>query len=154
MGHWYAMGPIGNEGALKLKKRTGCYEASNVWFNPETMEATSFQWWYFVKRIGGKVVFNDYRYSSYTTRHQNKVDRTMQKLGIKVDVTIEAPKGLQNLPAAMSYYEERIKTLISEIQRPRSHKEKNRQRALLINGYRGKIWEIQDLLRAEAKQAA
>lgn len=77
------------------KLKSGIYKASNVTFDPKTMVATSYIWWHFVKVIEGKVIFNDYRYSPTTGRHQTKVRRLMQELGIKIDITLPIPKGLQ-----------------------------------------------------------
>ena len=48
-------------------KRTPVYKASNVKFNYETIEAFSYNWWQFVKVIGGKVIFNNYNYSNTTS---------------------------------------------------------------------------------------
>lgn len=154
MSNWYAMGPSNaTDTAFKLKK-DGTYRASNVMFDPERMVATSFDWWYFVKRIGGKVVFNDYSYSSYTTRHQSKVRRTMQALGIKVDVTIEARKGLQSLDVALRDYDERVKTLLALIQKPGTRKAKNEERKLEVKELLEKIETVKDLIRKESQRYA
>lgn len=141
--------PSGTGPALKIKKSTGKYEASNVMFDPQSMEATSFRWWYFVKRIGGKVVFNDYSYSSYTTRHQRKVENTMKALGIKVDVVIQAPKGLQNLPEALAAYQSTIKHLTMLIQKPGTRKAKNEERAARIRELQARVKTVQMLIKAD-----
>lgn len=141
--------PSGTGPSLKVKKSTGRYEASNVWFDPKRMEATSFRWWYFVKRIGGKVVFNDYSYSSYTTRHQRKVERTMEALGIKVDVVIQAPKGLQDLPTALLAYQTQIKNLTMLIQKPGTRKAKNEERAARIRELQERVKTVQALIKLD-----
>lgn len=144
---WYsAHGP---SAAMKLSKRTGTYSASNVTFDPINMTATSFEWWYFVMRIGGKVVFNNYCYSSYTSRHQSKVRSLMASLGIKIDLEIEAPKGLQNLEAALSYHESKIQGLVAEIQKPRTRPEKNRQRAEQVRELQARVESLRKLIRSE-----
>lgn len=140
------------EPGMKLKKTTGEYVASNVSFNPETLEATSFKWWYFVKRIGGKVVFNDYRYSSFTSRHQNKVRLLMKRLGIKIDLEIEAPKGLQDLQAAHDWYEGHIIRLVSLMSMPRTHAAKNAERAHLVRLYQEKVKTIRKLIAKQERE--
>lgn len=57
-------------GGLTWKSKKGVYEAANVFFNRDTTEAYSYNWWLFVARINGKVVFNDYSYSPTTRKHQ------------------------------------------------------------------------------------
>lgn len=141
--------PSGTGPSLKLKKSTGRYEASNVMFDPANMVATSFDWWYFVKRIGGKVVFNDYSYSSFTTRHQRKVRNTMEALGIRVDVEIEAPKGLQDLSGALRGYEERVKSLVALIQKPGTRAAKNEERKAQVRDLLSKIEIVKSLIKAE-----
>lgn len=88
---------------MKYYSRLKVYKARNVKFDPGNMIATSYQWWEFVKRINGKIVFNDYRYSPSTGRHQSKVGRVLSDLGVKVDLYIESPQGLQNLIGARNY---------------------------------------------------
>ena len=71
-------------------------------FNPETMYAHSYRWYDLVKRIKGTVVLNDYRYSQQTSGHIWKTRDVLRTLGIKF-VELEAPRGLQNLDAALAY---------------------------------------------------
>lgn len=73
---------------MKYYKRAGIYRASNVSFNPETCEAHSYGWWCFVRKVGGKVVFNRYRYSVSTSKHQNKVRTLLAQLGIRIDLEV------------------------------------------------------------------
>ena len=80
---------------MKYFKRLKVYKACNVTFDPETMIADSYDWWHFVERINGKVVFNNYNYSNSTSRHQSKVRELLRELGIKVDVVVNTRMGLQ-----------------------------------------------------------
>jgi hypothetical protein len=75
-------------------KRSKIYKASNVIFNPNTIEAFSYRWWKFVKVIDGLVVFNKYRYSVSTAKHQAKVRQLMIELGIKVDLYVNVRESL------------------------------------------------------------
>lgn len=70
---------------MKYFTRLGIYKASNVKFNPETLIATSYDWWTFVRQVDGKVLFNTYRYSPTTGRHQAKVRKLMNSLGISFE---------------------------------------------------------------------
>lgn len=73
---------------MKYMEQLGEYRASNVRFSPETEEATSYDWWTFVRRIDGSLVFNEYPYSPTTMRHQAKVRSLLQDLGLSVDITV------------------------------------------------------------------
>jgi hypothetical protein len=104
---------------MKLMKRTGIYKGSNVTFDPNTLKAHSYNWWLFVAKIGGKVVFNNYSYSVSTSKHQSKVRGIMSKLGINIDLFVEAPEGLDNLDNSLGYMRRRIDTLLGEISKGR-----------------------------------
>lgn len=80
---------------MKFYKRLGIYKASNVEFNPDTLSAYSYNWWRFVAKVDGKVVFNNYRYSASTSKHQSKVRALLNELGIKIDYYMPIPKGIQ-----------------------------------------------------------
>lgn len=81
---------------MKYYKRLGIYKAGNVEFNPETMQATSYRHWLFVNKIKGKVVFNDYRYSMSTGRHQRKVEEVLNELGIKIHLYVSNRRSLSD----------------------------------------------------------
>lgn len=80
---------------MKYSKKRQRYEASNFFFNPETMDARSYNWWKFVAKIDGFVVFNNYAYSNTTARHQWKTRRLLEQLNIKIDFDLPCPEGLQ-----------------------------------------------------------
>lgn len=79
---------------MKYFTRAGIYKANNVTFNPKTIEAHSYSWWKFVDVIENKVIFNSYRYSVSTSKHQKKVLGLMHDLGIKIDHFLELPQGI------------------------------------------------------------
>ena len=90
---------------MKYFKRLGLYKASNVTFDPSTCTALSYDWWVFVKRIEGKVVFNGYRYSVSTAKHQRKVRTLLRELGIRIDLEVsfkvaQAVQDLENFERA------------------------------------------------------
>jgi hypothetical protein len=71
-------------------------------FDPETCQAYSYDWWRFVDKIKGKVVFNWYRYSVTTSGHQYAISSLLDKLKIKVDIYVNVGGGLQNPEAINS----------------------------------------------------
>jgi hypothetical protein len=131
--------------SMRYRVRTNDFVGSNVDFDPETLRAYSYGWWRFVDRINGLVVFNDYSYSSSTSKHQSKVRGLLRSLGITIDLTIEARKGLQDLDTAIRDYEYRIKELSLKIQAPRTHKAKNLERVAEIEHLQEKIKQIKGL---------
>ena len=131
-------------GQLKLNRK-GFYKGSNVTFNPVTCEARSYDWWIFVSKINGLVVFNNYSYSSTTCRHQSKVRSLLSDLGVNVDVTIEAPEGLQRLNLAERYYSQRIASLETAMSNKGTHKAKNLERLQTQQEYRAKLAQVQVL---------
>lgn len=142
-----------SRGALKFRKRTKDYKASNVWFDPNTMHAKSYGWWDMVRRINGQVVFNDYGYSVSTRRHQSKVRSVMSDLGITPDLVIEAPKGLQDLDSAIKHYEYKVKRLEDEIGRKGSKQAKNMEREREKLHYLSMIDKVKRLMNASEETA-
>lgn len=83
---------------MKHMKRANIYKnstGSNV-FNPDKIEAWSYQWWQYVKKEGKLVIFNDYNYSQSTNQHQSATKDLMKQLKIKVDLIVFSRKGLQS----------------------------------------------------------
>lgn len=54
----------------------------------------------------------------------------MEELGIKIDVVIQSPKGLQDLDSAITFYEGRINKLKEEMLKGRASKREERQKAI------------------------
>lgn len=82
--------------ALKFNKRAGIYTNStgSLTFNPATLEAHSYKWWRFVAQVDGLLIFNDYKYSVSTSKHQYKMRSFLSDLGIKIDLFLELPGGI------------------------------------------------------------
>lgn len=138
---------------MKFYKRAGLYKASNVNFNPDTVQAYSYDWWRFVDVINGKVVFNNYNYSNSTCKHQSKVRSVMSDLGIKIDLFIECPDGLQASDPTKSvseYYSQKIEKLKEAMARPRSHARKNEERMAEIEYLTKKCVEFKFLVEKGA----
>lgn len=131
---------------MKLFTRLNVYKSSNVIFNPETEIATSYDWWVFVARINGKLVFNNYNYSNSTCKHQSKVRSLLSKLGIEIDLFIESPRGLQNLDSAISHYESMNEDLNVAINKKGSKKSTNEKRLSDISYNMEKIEAVKSLM--------
>ena len=82
--------------SMKFYKRLGIYKASNCSFDADSMIAKSYDWFVFVRRVNGLIVFNDYNYSQSTCGHQSKVKALLKDLGIKVDVYVSISDSLTN----------------------------------------------------------
>lgn len=136
---------------MYYSKKRSRYEISNCHFDPISLRAVSYNWWLFVAKIGGKLVFNSFTYSNTTTKHQSKVKSLLRQLGIAIDTHIEAPQGLNNLDSSIKYYENQIQLLELQIAKPRSQQAKNLERQNQIEFYESKIKEVQELVRADAK---
>lgn len=123
---------------MKYFKRLEVYKASNVTFNPKSLEAYSYGYWRFVECINGKIVFNNFYYSPTTNRHQSKVRRLMNDLGINIDLEISVPCGLQRTKTEIfkslhHHYTSKITKLMVAINKPRSQKAKNIERQACID---------------------
>jgi hypothetical protein len=81
---------------MKFSQKRQIFEASNVTFDQKTCSAYSYKWWKFVSKVNGKVVFNNFRYSPTTGKHQQKVRKLLADLGIKIDLEVTCADGLQH----------------------------------------------------------
>lgn len=79
------------------KPSLGIFKAANWHFNPETLRATSFNWWPMLAVIKGKLVRNDFPYSSRTNQHQHKLQKVLDALEIKPDLTLSVRASLDSL---------------------------------------------------------
>lgn len=82
---------------MKYFVKSKMYKAANVSYDTQTGTAWSYGWWAFVKVIKGRVVFNAYRYSVSTAKHQSKVRGLLRELGVKIDRTVQVAEGLQGI---------------------------------------------------------
>ena len=113
-------------------------------------QAHSYGWWQYLKVIGDTVVFNNYSYSSTTSRHQRDCQ---QLLGWPDYIMyIETSLSLSNsdcLNDAIKALEYDIKELQAASDKPRSRKSTNEQRCIDIGKAYSKIQEIKALQRRE-----
>jgi hypothetical protein len=133
---------------MKFIKKRNQYEASNVTFNADKIEAYSYGWWKFVAVIGGKVVFNTYNYSSSTIKHQIKVKRLMRELGINIDIEIKCPKGFQSdiaLQSVVEHYKYRVKQIKDKLENTKRRKALDGERMEAIKALMDEEYEFKKL---------
>lgn len=122
-----------NRYSLPYRVRKKIFKARNVTFNPDTFRAYSYDWWRFVDKVNGKIVFNFYRYSSVTTKHQWTVLSLLRELKIKIDYHVGVRTGLQDVShGAISDKLYQIGSLRAKIAHPKSKKDANDHRKLQI----------------------
>jgi hypothetical protein len=131
---------------MKHLKRQNFYQSSNLTFFPENGAGYSFNWYRIVDRIKGNVILNTYRYSATTGRHIWKIRKLLNDLGIRIDLEIEAPKGLQDLNAAIEFYIENNDRLQKEINQKGTKKAVNEKRQTKISENLDKINFIKNLM--------
>lgn len=116
-------------------------------FDVGRMLATSFNWWQYYKVIKGVKIFNNYRYSYSTSKHQRDFLELIEyDILVAPNLIIESPKGLQDLQSAVDYYNFKIEKLKLDISKKGSKQSKNLKRFDEIKDYRHKIQSIQSLL--------
>lgn len=121
---------------MRYSKKLNMYRGHNVTFNTATYQATSYDWWRFVDRRKGFVIFNSFSYGRAFQKHHDDVREVLNKLGIKVDIEINCPVGLQDILAVMDYYNKQIELLYKEKHKKGSRSRKNLARDQLIEHYR------------------
>ena len=74
---------------MPYQTKNKLFKTKNNCFNPETCEAHSYNWWKYVSKIKGKIVFNNHNYSMTTNKHQSEMRRLLDQLGIKVFLYVD-----------------------------------------------------------------
>jgi hypothetical protein len=129
---------------MKYMKKLNIWKASNVTFNPKSIDAHSYKHWRFVALVDGLVVFNNYRYSVTTAKHQRVVENLLAHLGIKIDMKIQIPTGIrtQTIEELILEAEE---TECEEILRNEEKKDIRNEKA----AFRRKAKKLEDILENE-----
>ena len=129
---------------MKYFKRANIYKnySGDAIYHPETKEGFSYHWWQVCGVFKGKKVFNTYYYSNTTVKHQSAI----RALFGSVDLEVKAPKGLKDKAAIIRFYINENKQLRRLINRPRTHKAKNQERAEMIKRNQGTLLEVRKWL--------
>jgi len=135
---------------MKYFTRLKIYKASNVSFNPQTMEALSYDWWRFVTTLNGVSIFNNATYSVSTCAHQFKVRQLMRDLNLPVHITLHHTR--KSLSAPISAILDEVKCLrainedlLALTTKPRTHKTKNEERRQEVIANLSTITELNKL---------
>lgn len=125
---------------IKYYPRLGIWKNStgNVTFDPAKVEAISYNWWVFVKKINGKVIFNGYRYSSSTSAQLSLVRDLLNNLGIKIDVEVNIKNSLDSL----SSFSEAADDILREIANCTIYLENPRRKKSKDDWYQKQIKEL------------
>ena len=126
-------------------KNANMLKSSNFTMDLTTLEAVSYNWWTFVRKVNGKVIFNHTTYSQTTCKHQRKA---LKVLNYEYDLRLKfTRKSLSDLPAALESEvigaKLAISDLIADIKKPRTQKAKNEERKQTIS----KLVQHIDLVR-------
>ena len=135
---------------MKYMVRSNTYKASNVYFDCDTEQAYSYDWWCFVSRINGVLVFNDHNYSPSTNKQQSKVKSLLNALGLeyfRVNTRYSlGPIGRTGLERSIEALESENAELTELINKKRSRKTKNIRRAHKIKLNLEQIKKIQKIM--------
>jgi hypothetical protein len=117
-------------------------------FDLLNMEATSYRHWTYLRiipEIG--LVFNNTYYSSTTNKHQRDTMTLLDKLGIKIDMCIyKSSKNLYNLSGIIDDLETEIRHLKRLVEKPKTHKDKNKERIKEIDTLNIQIGKLKKAL--------
>ena len=133
----------------KLKTRNeyvGCNGKARYYVDED--KATSYGHWDFVAEINGKVIFNDYRYSQTTSRHQREVAWLLDDLGVKVDATVRMGESLNQESferTALDYFYNLAILRIIEIHTKRVHASTKEDNRKVIAIMKKKIKELREI---------
>ena len=125
---------LAKKAQAKYIKRSDTIKSSNFDFNLSTCKAYSYDWWCFVTKVNGLVIFNQTTYSQTTCRHQSKALRILDyKYDLKLNFTRKNLNGLESaLNNEIENCKHAIKELIATIRKPRTRKKANDQRRMAI----------------------
>jgi hypothetical protein len=117
---------------VKLLK-SGLYKASNLTFNPNTLEARSYEHWLFTKHVDGiGLVVNTYGFSTTTRKHQAKIRKLMVDLNVpRPALELVSKRSLDDLKGCIvdtiTHYKKRIALLEQAMEKGRELKNKERR---------------------------
>lgn len=123
------------------------YEGRHFYFDPARGEARSYAWWSMLTRIGGEWVYNTASYSMQTSKDFTRLRQCLEREGLNpAEMThVWAPNGLQDLRRAEEDHLGEIDRLQREMERPRTHKKKNAERAAQIEWHQSQVETIRRL---------
>lgn len=134
---------------MRHLKRANQYKAGTLTIHAgKENHATSYEWYVIghnFKDIG--YIVNDYFYSPSTIQQAGKLKKFLGYTGF---TTLEAPKGLQDMDAAIKHYEYMIAERIELINKKGTRKSTNERRREEIETFKNKI-ELCNKINAVSK---
>ena len=137
---------------MKYNNTSSIYSASNVYYDTKAEKAYSYKHWCFVKRIGGKLVFNNHGYSVTTKSHQSKVRGLLASLGVNIDVEVDTRLSLDDdgaLRHGLDSIDSKVQELVACISKPRTNLAKNITRKIAIDALYNDRAIIVSMLKGE-----
>jgi hypothetical protein len=125
---------------MKYYKRLRKYKASNLEYCIDTKISYSYEWWQFTKLLsdGKTILFNNYSYSSSTSRHQSKIASLFREAGYYNEpslyniVYVSSPKSI----GATNFYQSCVDVIHEKINAIESILQNNRRkRSLDVHRY-------------------
>lgn len=121
---------------MKYYSRLQEYKASNLVVRIGPLQAYSYGWWQFLTEQNGLIVLNMYNYSQTTLKHQYKVRKLLDSLGITPDIVVYTAHSLDS----KYWVQDAIRLAIHEMNVLRDDMNKPRTRAS-TNEQRQRDWE-------------
>jgi endo-beta-N-acetylglucosaminidase D len=115
----------------------------------EKCEAYSYDWWQYLTKVNGLVIFNNYFYSPTTSKHQSNCRGLLHDAGIKIDLLLDfnghfnASNWIDN---AVSQYQQKIVNNVKYMNRPRV-RQKTKDRLLEQNNEFFKVIALLETLK-------
>lgn len=132
--------------SLPYQTRNQVFKSKNNYFDPAAFKAVSYNWWTYVTKIKGKVVFNNYRYSVTANKHQGEMQTLLRQLGVKVDLYVSMRSSLESFKTqALGPMYENMFQLEIEMSRKGSKPEVNKIRKNEIYALKLKIAKARKL---------
>lgn len=88
--HWLVAAYRPTKGVFRISKNCDLFID-----NQGNLDGRSYKWWSTLKTVKGKIIFNKYRYSNTTSKHQNDLRSALRYLNIPIDHEFECSEGFQ-----------------------------------------------------------
>jgi hypothetical protein len=103
---------------MKVTEKNGLVKGNSFTFNKITLEGFSYKWWQVSLKLDeNTVLFNNYKYSQTTARHQHEILRLLkeqqERFGFRI-FTVSISEGLQDKNAVVNFVKNNLKTISTD----------------------------------------
>lgn len=98
---------------FKYRSKLNRLVQSNNYYCLTENKAVSYDWWVYYREIDGLKVFNSYRYSVTTAKHQRQTERLLYRLNRRPDIFINYRQSMSGL--GLVSIEEILKEELAEL---------------------------------------